>query len=190
MHLDPWSLTSSVWILLGIYWAYTAIRVKPVARREGSASRFLHMLLMLAACFLLFSARAAWGPLAVRFVPDVSWIRWTGFGLTAAGCAFAAWGRALLGTNWSATVTLKESHELIRNGPYAIARHPIYAGLLVAVFGTGLEVGEVRGLAALAIAFGGWLEKSRREERFLVDRFAGDYVQYSRSVKRLIPFIL
>ncbi len=87
-------------------------------------------------------------------------------------------------------MTVKEKHELVQNGPYTIVRHPIYTGLLVAVFGTALVVGEVRALIALVIAFAGFFQKTRREEQFMVDQFDGDYVQYRRSVKRLIPFVL
>jgi protein-S-isoprenylcysteine O-methyltransferase Ste14 len=190
MHLAPLRLATSIWILLGLYWVASGITLKPVARRERPAARAAHLGLMLVACVLLFNSRASLGPLATRFVPDADWTGWVGIGLTAAGCAFAVWGRALLGANWSATVTLKQGHELVRGGPYAWVRHPIYAGLLVAVLGTALVVGEVRALLAFAIAFAAWLEKARREERFLMDQFNGEYVEYSRSVKRLIPFLL
>lgn len=190
MHLDPLRLTTSAWILAGLYWAMSGIRVKAVARSERSSSRAAHVAVMIVACVLLFNSGASLGPLASRFVPGENWIRWTGFGLTAAGCAFAVWARALLGANWSATVTLKEGHELVRTGPYALVRHPIYAGFLVAVLGTALVIGEVRALLAFAIAFVAWDEKTRREERFLADRFNGEYADYRRSVKRLIPFIL
>ncbi len=190
MHFDCSKLTNSVWILVGIYWIYTSIGVKPVVRREHSTSRAWHLLIMLIACFLLFSSQTSFGPLAIRLVSEASWICWTGLVLTAAGCSFAVWARALLGRNWSAAVTLKEDHELVRGGPYAIVRHPIYTGLLTAVLGTALEVGEMRALIALIVAFFGFLQKARREEKFLLDRFNGAYVQYSRSVKRLIPFLL
>jgi protein-S-isoprenylcysteine O-methyltransferase Ste14 len=190
MHLDPSRLADSALILLGIYWVYTSIAVKPVARREPPISRALRVAVMLVASWLLFSSHASVGLLAYPFVPASPWIGWTGFALTAAGCGFAAWGRAFLGTNWSAAVTLKQHHELVRTGPYAVVRHPMYAGLLLAVFGVALEVRELRALVAVAIAFVVWLQKIRREEQFLLHQFAGDYVRYSRSVKRLIPFIL
>ena len=55
-------------------------------------------------------------------------------------------------SNWSGVVTLKEGHELIRTGPYRTIRHPIYTGILLALVGTSLTVGEVRGLIAVAVA--------------------------------------
>jgi protein-S-isoprenylcysteine O-methyltransferase Ste14 len=95
----------------------------------------------------------------------------------------------MLGSNWSGTVTVKQNHELIRSGPYAIVRHPIYSGFLLGLLGTALSVGEARGLIALALAFVGWFVKARVEEQFMVEQFNGDYVRYIRDVKRLIPFV-
>ena len=59
-------------------------------------------------------------------------VYWLGLLMVVAGLAFAVWARVHLGRNWSGTVTVKENHELIRSGPYAIVRHPIYTGLLLA----------------------------------------------------------
>jgi protein-S-isoprenylcysteine O-methyltransferase Ste14 len=190
MHLDPFHLTTSLWILVGIYWAASGIRVKPVARSQGRSSRAVHIGVMAVAFLLIFEPYTSIGPLAVRFVPAEGWLPWFGFALTAAGCAFAVWARALLGGNWSAAVTLKRGHKLVRSGPYALVRHPIYAGFLAGLLGTAVVIGEVRALLALAIAFLAWFDKTRVEERFMLDQFDGEYVEYSRSVKRLIPFLL
>jgi protein-S-isoprenylcysteine O-methyltransferase Ste14 len=127
--------------------------------------------------------------LSSRILPNDVWIAWTGLCLVIAGAAVAIWSRTMLGSNWSGTVTLKHDHELVRSGPYALVRHPIYSGLLLAVLGTALALGEVRGLVAFALAFIGWGVKSAIEERFLVDHFDGAYVRYQSEVKRLVPFV-
>ena len=49
-------------------------------------------------------------------------------------------------------VTIKQDHRLVRRGPYAIVRHPIYAGFVLAMLGTALALGELRGLLAVALA--------------------------------------
>jgi len=190
MTFDCSRLTNSFWILTGIYWAYSSMHLEPVVRKERSPGRALHVGIMLLACFLLFSARASVSVLAHRFVAESPSVCSTGLGLTALGCGFAIWARASLGGNWSGTVTLKQSHELVRRGPYAMVRHPIYMGLLVAAAGTALEVGEVRAVIAVGMAFLAFFQKTRREEEFLRDQFGGEYALYSRSVKRLIPFVL
>jgi protein-S-isoprenylcysteine O-methyltransferase Ste14 len=62
----------------------------------------------------------------------------------------------LLGGNWSSSMTVKQDHQLIRQGPYSIVRHPIYSGLLLALLGTALALGELRGIVDLALALAGW----------------------------------
>ena len=66
-----------------------------------------------------------------------------------AGAAFTVWARVTLGRNWSAEVTFKHDHELIESGPYALARHPIYTGLIVMALGTAVNYGRALGFALL-----------------------------------------
>jgi protein-S-isoprenylcysteine O-methyltransferase len=176
-------------MLVGVYWLASALRSKPVARREKSLSRLFHLVLMTVAFALLFSGSARVWILGERLFPEDRWLSWAGLGITVAGCAFAVWARALLGANWSATVTVKQCHELVCRGPYALVRHPIYSGFLLGVLGTALALGEVRGLMALALAFVGWYTKACTEEQFLVEQFGDAYVGYRRKVKQLIPFV-
>jgi protein-S-isoprenylcysteine O-methyltransferase Ste14 len=138
---------------------------------------------------LIFIGRLVAGPLDRRFVPDSAAVAWAGLALTAAGCAFAIWARLLLGGNWSASVTVKQDHQLMRRGPYAIVRHPIYSGFLLGLAGTALALGEWRGIAGLALAFIGWLTKSRTEEAFMTAQFGAGYTEYQRRVKALVPFV-
>jgi len=101
----------------------------------------------------------------------------------------AIWSRFYIGRNWSATVTVKEGHELIRSGPYSVVRHPIYSGFLLALLGTAIYMGQVRGLVAVGLAMIVWKIKSLREESFMQSEFGEQYVQYRRHVKGLVPFI-
>ena len=108
--------------------------------------------------------------------------------LIAAGLAFAVWARAHLGRNWSGAVTVKQGHELVRSGPYAYLRHPIYAGLLAAVLGTALASGTVHAALAFAIIAAALLWKVRTEEAFMRATFPGEYERYRAAVPALIPF--
>ena len=60
-------------------------------------------------------------------------------------------GADVLGGNWSSDVTLKRDHELVVDGPYAFVRHPIYTGILLALLGTALAVGEWRALLGVLL---------------------------------------
>src|ERR1035438_4518629 len=179
-----------IWAAVGVVWLIGTLVSKQTARREPTSSRLLHIAIIAAVFALPFSARLHVGLLAWRFVPDSPVIAWTGLALTAAGCAFAIWARLLLGGNWSSSVTVKQDHRLIRRGPYAIVRHPIYSGFLLGLLGTALALGELRGIVALALASIGWHVKSRREEAFMTAEFGAEYTRYQREVKALIPFVL
>jgi protein-S-isoprenylcysteine O-methyltransferase Ste14 len=190
MHSTFLRLITGAWTLIALFWLISALRSKAVALREPALSRLLHIALLAAACFLLTDARIGIGFLARRFSGDEQWTDLAGVLLTITGCGFAIWARACLGSNWSATVTVKQDHELIRSGPYALVRHPIYSGLLLATAGTALVVGEVRAAIAFAIVFAALLVKAGREERFMTQQFGGEYLRYSSEVKRLVPFVL
>jgi len=195
MHAEVFRDIEWIWIAVGVVWLIGTLASKRTARSEPVSSHLVHIAIMAAACVLLFptlffGARLPVGPLAWRFVPESPAVAWTGLALTAAGCAFAIWARMLLGGNWSANVTVKRDHQLIRQGPYAIVRHPIYSGFLLGLLGTALALGEWRGIAGLGLAFIGWRMKSRLEEAFMAAQFGAQYTEYERQVKALIPFVL
>lgn len=153
------------------------------------ATRLLHLSLGGLAFLLLADPRLGVSPLTTSFVPETHFFSFLGLSLTIAGLAFAVWARAFLGKNWSAAVTVKQDHELIRHGPYSLVRHPIYTGILLALLGTSVTFGTIRGLLAFLVAgLALWL-KSRREEFFMVDQFGAEYVAYRSKVKALIPFV-
>jgi protein-S-isoprenylcysteine O-methyltransferase Ste14 len=106
--------------------------------------------------------------------------------LTVAGLGLAVWARRHLGREWSGLVTLKEGHRLIRTGPYRTVRHPIYSGLLLAVFGTALAIGQWRGVIAVVCNLIGLLRKVQVEETLMVRTFP-EYREYRQRTAALIP---
>ena len=75
----------------------------------------------------------------------------------------------------------------MRQGPYRYVRHPIYTGLLLALFGTALETGAWRGVVGFALVTLGVLYKYRIEEQFLVRKFGDEYRRYQAEVPALVP---
>jgi protein-S-isoprenylcysteine O-methyltransferase Ste14 len=179
-----------LWLALGIFWLAGAVTAKRSARTQSPASRLLQITPEIAAFFLLFG-RVRWPSwLRSSFTPDSLTSAWIGLALTAAGIAFAIWARLWIGRNWSGRVTIKEEHELIQNGPYAIVRHPIYSGFLLAILGTAIVHDELRSLLALPLATLGWTFKLRMEETFMTQQFGSAYLDYKRRVKALVPFVV
>jgi len=189
MQPDLHRYNGALWIGVGLLWLATSLWSKRSIRVQSAGSRVLQMLLATPGFLLVFGYFRFTG-LGRQLIPDSAIIAWTGVGLTAAGIAFAVWARLTLGRNWSGTVTAKQDHVLIRRGPYAIVRHPIYSGGLLALFGTALSLGEVRGFLGLGLVFAAWWSKLKIEEQFMLEQFGSEYVRYQREVKGLIPFVL
>ena len=107
------------------------------------------------AVWLFISRRIPWAALNARFVPLAAWPGAVGLGLVVLGLGFATWARVYLGRNWSAAVTLKRDHELVRSGPYRSVRNPIYTGILIALAGSARVVNRVNvgGSVAPCVAY-------------------------------------
>ena len=120
--------------------------------------------------------------------PRAAWV-YIGLVLTACGLGFAIWARRVLGTNWSAMPGIKKDHELIQRGPYRLVRHPIYTGLLLAVFGSCLAEGRVGNLWVVGMVAVLLIVKLKAEEALLTRQFPEAYLRYQRRVKALIPFV-
>ena len=177
-----------MWLSWVVYWVWASRHAKPSERRESIGSRLLHVLPLLLAVGLLWNKRIPVALLDERLLPWAPWEFWIAALITAAGLLFTVWARVYLGRNWSGVVTIKQGHELIDTGPYALVRHPIYTGLLVAFIGSAVALGEWRGLLAVLIAWAALWRKLRLEERWMTERFGDQYVAYCQRVPALVPF--
>lgn len=178
---------NALWILFAAYWLISAFKLKKTKKRESWGQRFLYVLPLAIAFYLLSRPEAHYGWLGARLVPASDAAAWIGVAFTAAGVATAIWARRHLGANWSGVVTLKEGHELIRTGPYRNIRHPIYTGILLGLLGTAVAVGEVRGLLGVAIAWFSFYTKARREESFLTQEFGDRFAEHRRHTGMFLP---
>jgi protein-S-isoprenylcysteine O-methyltransferase Ste14 len=191
MNIFYRELVPALWIAWFVYWRISAAGVKAVQRRETPASRAAHIVpIFIAAILLWIPDIAGGGVLFRRFLPWSLGAYWSGALLLALGLAFSVWARIYLGRNWSATVTVKQDHELIRGGPYALVRHPIYTGLLLAFIGSAIVRGEWRGVLAVVIVFAALWRKLRLEERWMIETFGDQYRRYRERTAALIPFLL
>jgi protein-S-isoprenylcysteine O-methyltransferase Ste14 len=189
-HEAFWDWTGYLWITVGLLWLLTSLRSKATIRKQSIGSWLLHTLIMVSAFYLVFTHMLNLGPLDARIISSSPAADAAGLAGTAVGIAFAVWARFFLGGNWSAAVTMKQDHELVRNGPYRIVRHPIYSGFLLGLLGTALIHGRGRDFVGFGLAFLGWWLKSRTEEKFMVELFDGEYIEYRRQVKRLVPYVI
>ncbi len=142
-----------------------------VTRREGR--------LKLGALGFLF---LAWVSASVAFVVNPAWmswsalplpasLRWTGVGVVVVTFSLALLAFLSLGTNYSGSVVIKDSHTLVTSGPYRWIRHPIYTSYFALTLSLFLlTTNWFIGLALLALSI---LLASRveGEEALLLERF-------------------
>ena len=185
-HPTLWQIELIPWYLFVIVWIVASLWVKTTKAAEPLMSRLTYGSLMALAFYLLFSRRAL-GMLGTRFIRDAESVAVAGIVLTFAGVALSIWARLILGENWSAKVTRKVDHELIRSGPYAFVRHPIYSGLLLATIGTAIFVGQWRGLIAIPLVLLSESIKARREEQFMIEEFGETYQEYREQTWFIVP---
>jgi protein-S-isoprenylcysteine O-methyltransferase Ste14 len=166
-----------------------AIGTKRASERVDWARRLYYGIPVVLGFYFMFSLKGGIPWLQYRFTPQTPTIAAAAIAITLAGMCFAVWARVHLGRNWSSAPTIKEGHQLIRGGPYRFVRHPIYTGILLALVGTVLANGKVRGALAVVLIWFAWTVKSRMEEEFMMRTFGAEYEEYRRTTGGLIPRI-
>lgn len=119
-----------------------------------------------------------------------SWLGWIGGAALIAGLWISY--RTLMENTYLAPVVKiqrERGQHVISTGPYAIIRHPFYAGAVLLIIATPLMLGSWYGLAASTILVGALVFRIIMEERELGRNLEG-YVEYTQRVRyRLAPLI-
>ncbi|MGY5810599.1 methyltransferase family protein [Rhizobium sp. LEGMi198b] len=177
------------WGIWAVIWFVASFRVKKTTRSEDPLSRLSNTAPIWIGAFLLAAPPSWLGLLSFRLLPQDLIYYGIGAALTVIGLAFAVWARYHLGRNWSGVITVKEDHALIRTGPYAIVRHPIYSGLLLAVIGSAITRGHIGAMLAIACMLYAVLRRVRIEERWMSETFGQAYTDYKAETPALVPFV-
>jgi protein-S-isoprenylcysteine O-methyltransferase Ste14 len=172
-----------IWIVLLVYWFASAPFTHKTKQRVNWLQHVQHGIPFYLGLFLIFAKRN-FGPLDYRLYENNS-IAWLGTFIACAGVAF--WARFTIGRNWDGYVTLKHGHELIRSGPYALVRHPIYTGFIVAFIGSAVSAARIDAFLGVAIVTVSFVFKFRQEETLLTGEFGEAYANFKRSVPALFP---
>jgi protein-S-isoprenylcysteine O-methyltransferase Ste14 len=182
------SIIAGLWLLFVVYWAVAAVGAKRNASglmwRGGIGLRLL-LILTIAVVVRSPSLR---GFLAEtqRSASHSSLLGWTGVALCVLGFGLAISARWHLGRNWGMPMSRKEQPELVTSGPYAFIRHPIYAGLILAMLGSAIGVNVSWALMLLPVG-GYFIYSARREESLLLQQFPEQYAAYMARTGMLAP---
>ena len=176
-----------LWLIFSAYWSIAGLNAAPTATSESRGSTVAHQVLLNGALILLFweaPGLTGWFlPRRWHFLVPVGVIVQVGFML------LAVWARRYLGRNWSAEVRIAADHQLVRNGPYRLLRHPIYTAMLGMFLGTAIASSQYHALVGLAILALAYLRKTRLEEQILGQTFGAEYDAYRRDTWALVPMV-
>jgi protein-S-isoprenylcysteine O-methyltransferase Ste14 len=175
------------WIVFLLYWIVSAIRTRETVQRESFASRYAILLIEIAGFVLLFRHSAGVGFLGERFMHRTLASAIVGSILTWMGIGLAIWARYHLAEYWSARITIKADHQLIRTGPYARLRHPIYSGLILAAIGSAVVIDEWRCVLGVCLILTGYCIKARKEEAMLTQQFGEAFREHQKHAGFLMP---
>jgi protein-S-isoprenylcysteine O-methyltransferase Ste14 len=104
------------------------------------------------------------------------------------GIAISLWSIVTLGRHYDLVLEVHAGHELVRAGPFAWVRHPVYTGLALHFLGACLATGNVFLLGGtLLITLPAFYARARAEEKLLRGQFGADYEHYAREVPMLVP---
>jgi protein-S-isoprenylcysteine O-methyltransferase Ste14 len=179
------------WVVLFLVWLPGYFLRKPAVRRPHRGRQLATTALLIGGYFLLLSQRrfATIGPLAAQITPRVPLLGQIGLAVDLVGVSLAVWARLTLGTNWSGIGTVQRGHELVQWGPYAVIRHPIYAGLLAAMIGTALTIGRLEAYLGAGCGLAAILIRVSDEDALMAEEFPAAHQAYRARTKALIPFV-
>lgn len=192
MTVFGWLISAS-WAILTGYWcisAATAVRSigsRWIWWREIALRLGFFALVVLG---LQIEVVTHLGPNAGLYILNTSPLMgFAGFVLATLGVGLAITARVCLGLGWVAPASSKQHRELITKGPYALVRHPMYGGLLLAMLGSAIGQ-SVLWLLPLIVYGPGFILSARREENLLLEQLSERYRDYMRRTKMFVPFVI
>ena len=187
MSLYRW-IIAGLWLLLVAYWAVAAVG----AKRNTSRRRWCREIGLRLVVILLIAAVLQSRSLRLflvetqRSASHSSILGWTGVALCLFGFSLAINARRHLGRNWGLPMSRKEQPELVTTGPYALIRHPIYTGLILAMLGSAIGVNI--SWALMLVPVGAYfIYSARREESVMLQLFPEQYAAYMARTGMLAP---
>ncbi|MBU6231851.1 isoprenylcysteine carboxylmethyltransferase family protein [Patescibacteria group bacterium] len=177
--------TAWMWVIFIAVWAASALFAKKTAKRASLRWWLVRIIFIPIVIILARISGMKPGSFLLLYIEDPA-LRAIGAVLVLSGIALAIWARYHLGRNWGMPMSEKADAELVTAGPYAYIRHPIYAGIFLAVLGSALVFG-ILWVLVLAIYVGYFLVSVRKEDEIMARLFPDAYPAYKARTKKVIP---
>lgn len=184
--MAPGAAIAAAWLVWLVTWVLAAGWSARTASHHDLGAESPSRVLTLAAIVMMMTSFWPVGFGVLWLSPPL--VGWVMFALVGGGLLFTWAARLHLGPLWSSTSAPTEDHRIVDTGPYGIVRHPVYAGLLLAVMATAAERGRIEAVAGALVLIAAVSLRAKLEERYL-RRDLGDeaYSAYRRRVPMLIP---
>jgi protein-S-isoprenylcysteine O-methyltransferase Ste14 len=184
MQTVGWIVLAASWIA----WAYPFLFRAPHNQKRPSITvpgpTRIGLLLETSAIFLAFLFRLPPDspPGLARIVPAI---------VLGPLAVTMGWSAILhLGKQFRVHAGLYQDHELVRTGPYAIVRHPIYTSLLAMLLCSLLVLTPWRwAVIAIVMFVVGTEIRVRSEDKLLESRFGEEFRRYQKSVPAYLPLV-
>lgn len=166
----------------------------PSGQQTGAAHQILrtpHLIISSILFFIL--AYLIWLPLPVHMAVALQvTLTLLGALILFASIGLYLWGLITLGENFNFAsgfgVRLQKTHRLVKNGPYAHIRHPMYLGVILACWG-GLLLYRTWTMLVFAILMFGLVNRARTEDAALKQAFGVEWDAYRQTVPAWLPRI-
>lgn len=179
---------AGAWAVFIIVWLVSSWSTKRTLRHAWWRGSLIRVVALVAVLYLLRESGARVSSLNAFASNSNPWLAGTGAALAVLGIAFAVWARLHIGRNWGMPMSVKENPELVTTGPYALVRHPIYTGVMLALLGSGITSLWWLGVFIVSLAY--FVYSATREEKLMAETFPDTYPSYKARTKMLIPFVL
>lgn len=113
----------------------------------------------------------------------------TGVVFVVAGAIINIWGRMQLKSNWSNQIKIYEDHTLVTTGVYALVRHPLYASIILMLFGGSLVYSNYGSAILTAVVFIPFMHYRAKQEEVLLEQMFINYAEYKRKTGMFFPKI-
>jgi protein-S-isoprenylcysteine O-methyltransferase Ste14 len=118
-------------------------------------------------------------------------LAWLGIAILLLSLWLFRRSHADLGRNWSASLKMREQHQLVTGGVYHYVRHPMYTSFFLLALAQLLLIPNwLAGGAGLIAVLILYLLRVRREERMMAEQFGDAYRAYCEKTARIIPWLL
>jgi len=185
---------SLLWQILFLGWCFSEIFIAFAmrTRNTGGNVRDRGTQLMLWVVIVLAITACNWisGTHAATMFGGAHWLKICSIVVLVLGLAIR-WAAILsLGKSFSANVAIQLSQTVYRSGLYRWVRHPSYLGMLVIFLAIGIHSRNWIGLFVVLIPTTlALLYRIHVEEIALNQAFGEAYSAYSKTTRRLLPFL-